>query len=151
MGDASPPPFLASFAEVAVDTDTGQVKVIRYVAAVDCGTAVNPALAEGQVEGAIVNGIGYALTEEMLFTERGELRNGDFGRYKTLGALDIPPIEVILVDSYEPTGPHGAKSIAEIGINAPLPTLSNAIHDAIGVRLTTSPFTAERIWAAMGH
>jgi putative selenate reductase molybdopterin-binding subunit len=151
MGEASPPPFLASFAEVAVDTDTGQVKVIRYVAAVDCGTAVNPALAEGQVEGAIVNGIGYALTEEMLFTERGEVRNSDLGRYKTLGALDIPPIEVILVDSYEPTGPHGAKSVAEIGINAPLPTLSNAIHDAIGVRLTSSPFTAERVWAAMSH
>ncbi len=149
MGDASPPPFLASFAEVAVDTDTGRVKVLRYVAAADCGTAINPHLAEGQVEGALVTGLSYALTEEMLFTSRGEMRNPDLARYKILGALDLPPIEVILVDSYEPTGPLGAKSIAEIGINAPLPTLSNAIYDAIGIRLTTSPFTAERVWTAL--
>ncbi|MGD9700960.1 MAG: xanthine dehydrogenase family protein molybdopterin-binding subunit [Acidimicrobiia bacterium] len=149
VGDASPPPFLASFAEVAVDTDTGRIKVLRYVAAVDCGTAINPHLAEGQVEGAIVNGLSYALTERLLFTERGEVRNPDLARYKILGAADLPPIEVVLVDAYEPTGPLGAKSVAEIGINAPLPTLSNAVFDAIGIRLTQPPFTAERVWAAL--
>lgn len=149
MGDASPPPFLASFAEVAVDTDTGRIKVLHYVAAVDCGTAINPHLAEGQVEGAIVNGLSYALTEEMLFGERGEVRNPDLARYKILGAADLPPIDVVLVDSYDPTGPLGAKSVAEIGINAPLPTLSNAVYDAVGIRLTRPPFTPEKVWAAL--
>ncbi len=149
MADASPPPFLASFAEVEVDIETGRIKVLDYVAAVDCGTAINPHLAEGQVEGAIVNGIGYALTEEMLFGNRGEMRNPDLARYKILGAADLPPIEVVLVDSYEPTGPIGAKSVSEIGINAPLPTLSNAVYDAVGIRLTHPPFTPEKVWSAL--
>jgi len=145
----SPPPFLANFAEVAVDTETGRVRVVRYVAAVDCGTPINPRLAEGQMEGAIVNGIGYALTEEMLLSSQGRVRNPSWFDYKILGALDVPPIEVILVDSYEPTGPMGAKSIGEIGINGPIPTIANAIYDAVGVRLWRSPFTAERVLAAM--
>ena len=145
----SPPPFMASFAEVAVDTETGFVKVLKYVAAADCGVAINPKLAEGQIEGAIVNGIGYALTEEMLFSSKGRVRNPNLFDYKIPGSLDVPPIEVILVESYEPTGPMGAKSIAEIGINAPIPTIANAIHDAVGVRLTQTPFTSERVFAAM--
>ena len=147
--DASPPPFLASFAEVAVDRETGAVRVLDYVAVVDCGTAINPALAEGQVEGAIANGIGYALFEEMVFTSSGRCISTDLGRYKIGSALDIPPIEVILVESSDPTGPMGAKSVAEIGINAPLPTISSAIEDAVGIRLTESPFTPERLWRAM--
>ena len=149
VSDESPPPFLASFAEVAVDTETGFVKVLKYVAAVDCGTPINPKLAEGQVEGAIANGIGYALTEEMLISSRGRVRNPNLFDYKILGALDVPPIEVVLVDSYEPTGPLGAKSIAEVGINAPIPTIANAIYDAVGVRLRRTPFTPERVLTAM--
>jgi probable selenate reductase molybdenum-binding subunit len=147
--DVSPPPFLASFAEVAVDVETGRIRLVDWVAAVDCGTAVNPALAEGQVEGALVNGIGYALFEEMTFDEAGRCRTTDFGRYKIPGTLDVPPIEVILVDSYDPTGPMGAKSIAEIGINAPLPTITNAVHDAVGIWLTEPPFTPEKVWLAL--
>lgn len=149
MGDSSPPPFLAGFAEVAVDTDTGEVKVLRFVAVADCGTAINPHLAEGQVEGAVANGISYALTEQLLFDERGAVRNADLARYKVMGAADLPPIEVVLVDSYEPTGPLGAKSVAEIGINTPLPAIADAIHDAVGVWLTHPPFTAERVWQAL--
>ncbi len=145
----SPPPFLANFAEVAVDTDTGRVKVVRYVAAVDCGVAVNPALAEGQMEGAIVNGIGYALTEEMLLSSRGRVRNPSLFDYKIPGALDVPELEVILVESYEPTGPMGAKSIGEIGINGPVPTIANAIYDAVGIRLRRTPFTPERVLDAI--
>lgn len=147
--DASPPPFLASFAEVAVDTETGAVDVLDYVAVVDCGTAINPALAEGQVEGAIANGIGYALFEKMDFTSSGRCVSADLGRYKIASALDVPPIEVILVESSEPSGPFGAKSVAEIGINAPLPTIASAIEDAVGIRLTESPFTSEKIWRAL--
>ncbi|MDX2468062.1 MAG: molybdopterin-dependent oxidoreductase, partial [Acidimicrobiia bacterium] len=149
VGDESPPPFLASFAEVAVDTDTGQVRVIDYVAAADCGTAINPKAAEGQLEGAIANGIGYALTEEMLISRRGRVRNPNFFDYKIPAAPDLPRIQAILVDSYEPTGPNGAKSIAEIGINAPIPTIANAIYDAVGIRLKKTPFTPERVMVAL--
>lgn len=149
VGDVSPPPFLASFAEVRIDTETGKLEIVNYVAAADCGTAINPRLAEGQVEGAIANGIGYALMEEMRFDKYGRMRNPDFGRYKIPAATDMPPLEVILVDSYEETGPMGAKSIAEIGINAPIPTLANAIYDAVGLRLTHPPFTSEKIWRAL--
>ena len=145
----SPPPFLANFAEVAVDTDTGRVKVLHYVAAVDCGVAINPVLAEGQMEGAIVNGIGYALTEEMLISSRGRVRNPSLFDYKIPGALDVPKLDVILVESYEPTGPMGAKSVGEIGINGPIPTIANAIYDAVGVRLRETPFTPERVLDAI--
>lgn len=147
--EESPPPFLASFAEVSVDVETGLVRVLDYVAAVDCGTPINPRLAEGQVEGAVANGIGYALTEEFLFTPGGRVRNTDLGRYKIPGSLDLPTIRVILVDSYEPTGPMGAKSIAEIGINGPIPSIANAIYHAVGLRLTRTPFTSERVWRAL--
>jgi CO/xanthine dehydrogenase Mo-binding subunit len=147
--EESPPPFLASFAEVEVDIETGIVRVLDYVAAVDCGTPINPLQAEGQVEGAVHNGIGYALTEEMQFTRSGKVRNPDLARYKIPGWADTPPIRVILMDSYEPTGPMGAKSIAEIGINAPIPTIANAIYNAVGVRLTETPFTPEKVWRAM--
>jgi probable selenate reductase molybdenum-binding subunit len=147
--EESPPPFLASFVEVAVDVETGHVRLLDYVAAVDCGTPINPRMAEGQVEGAVANGIGYALTEEYLFTPGGKVRNADLARYKIPGTLDLPPIRVILVDSYEPTGPMGAKSIAEIGINGPAPSIANAIYHAVGLRLTRTPFTPERVWQAL--
>jgi len=147
--EESPPPFMASFAEVAVDVETGHVRLLDYVAAVDCGTPINPRMAEGQVEGAVANGIGYALTEEYLFTPGGKLRNADLSRYKIPGTLDLPPLRVILVDSYEPTGPMGAKSIAEIGINGPAPSIANAIYHAVGLRLTRTPFTPERVWRAL--
>ena len=145
----SPPPFLANFTEVAVNAETGLVKVLHYVAAVDCGVAINPQMAEGQMEGALVNGIGYALTEEMLLSSQGRVRNPSLFDYKIPGMLDLPKLEVILVESYEPTGPMGAKSVGEIGINGPIPTIANAIHDAVGVRLTETPFTPERVMAAM--
>ena len=145
----SPPPFLANFAEVAVDRETGRVNVLQYVAVADCGVAIHPRLAEGQLEGAIVNGIGYALTEEMLISSRGRVRNPSWFEYKIPGSLDVPELEVVLVDSHEPTGPMGAKSIGEIGINGPIPTIANAIYDAVGIRLRETPFTPERVLAAI--
>ncbi len=147
----SPPPFMASFAEVAVNTETGVIKILKYIVAIDCGTALNPNMAQGQVEGSIANGIGYALTEEMLISSKGRVRNPTLFGYKILGSLDMPPLEVIIVDSYEPTGPMGAKSVAEIGINAPIPTIANAVYDAVGVRLTKTPFTPEKVLAALGN
>jgi putative selenate reductase molybdopterin-binding subunit len=147
--ELSPPPFLAGFCEVAVDEATGLVEVVRFVTAVDCGTPINPKLTEGQVEGAIANGIGYALYEEMVFDEKGRLHTPDYARYKIPGSQDLPRLETIIVESFEPTGPMGAKSVSEVGINAPIPAIANAIHDATGVWLTRTPFTPERVWRAL--
>ncbi len=147
--ELSPPPFLAAFAEVRVDVVTGKVEIVDFIATVDCGTAINPQLAEGQVEGAVVNGIGYALMEEMVFDGSGRCRTTDLGRYKIPSISDVPPLEVVLVESFEPTGPMGAKSVSEIGINAPIPAIANAIHDATGIWLTETPFTAESVWRAL--
>lgn len=145
----SPPPFCAQFAEVEVDTRTGRIAVVKFVSAVDCGQPINPTLAEGQVEGAVVNGISYALWEEYRFNKLGAMRNPSFGHYKIFTAADIPQIETYLVDSYEETGPFGAKSIAEIAINGPAPAIANAVYDAVGVRLYETPFTPERVLKAM--
>jgi CO/xanthine dehydrogenase Mo-binding subunit len=145
----SPPPFAAHFAEVEVDTETGKVRIVDYVAAVDCGVAINPKLAEGQMEGAVLNGMSYALCEQMNFDERGRMLNPSFFDYKIFTTADAPPIKTILVETYEPTGPFGAKSIAEIGINGPLPAIANAIYDACGVRIKKAPFTPERVLAAL--
>jgi len=140
----SPPPFAAHFAEVEVDTLTGKVKVLKYVAAVECGTAINPILAEGQTEGAVLNGISYALTEEYIFDKNGRMLNPNFTYYKIFTTDDLPEIKTILVKGYyEPTGPYGAKSISEISINGPVPAISNAIYNAISVRLYKPPFKPE--------
>jgi putative selenate reductase molybdopterin-binding subunit len=145
----SPPPFAAHFAEVEVDTETGFVKVLKYVAAVDCGTAINPALAEGQTEGAVLNGLSYALCEEFLFDQKGRVRNDSFREYKIFCTRDLPEIQTILVPTHEPTGPYGAKSVSEISINGPLPVISNAIFDAVGIRLREAPYKPERVLAAL--
>jgi CO/xanthine dehydrogenase Mo-binding subunit len=149
VSEESPPPFSAHFAEVEVDTETGRVKVIKYVAAVDCGTAINPALAEGQTEGAVMNGISYALTEEFIFNEAGKMLNPTFDDYRLFSTQDMPELITILVPTYEPSGPFGAKSVAEIGINGPLPAIANAIYDAVGVYIRDAPFTPEKVWRAI--
>jgi len=149
ISQVSPPPFAANFVEVEVDTATGVVQVIKYVSAVDCGTAINPKLVEGQVEGAVVNGISWALTEEFRFSESGAQLNTDFGRYKIFTAADIPEIKTIIIPTYEPNGPYGAKSVSEIAINGPAPAIANAIFDAIGIRFRELPITAEKVFRAL--
>jgi putative selenate reductase molybdopterin-binding subunit len=149
MSHTSPPPFTAQFAEVEVDTETGQVRVLKLVTAVDCGVAINPTLAEGQVEGAVTQGLGYALFEEMVFDEQGRLFNPNFADYKLFNALDMPVLETILIETHEPTGPYGAKSVAEVPINCPAPAVANAVYDAVGVRITELPITAEKVLAAL--
>lgn len=145
----SPPPFAAFFCEVAVDTETGLVRLERFVVAADCGVAIHPKQTEGQLEGAVLQGIGHALYEELKFAPSGRCVNPNFFDYKIPSSLDAPPIEAILVPSHEPTGPWGAKSISEVGINGPLPAISNAIYHAVGVRLTRAPFTPDRVQAAL--
>ncbi|MFB3895113.1 MAG: xanthine dehydrogenase family protein molybdopterin-binding subunit [bacterium] len=149
MSYESPPPFAAHFAEVAVDTETGVVKILNYVAAVDCGTIINPNLAEGQTEGGVLNGIGYALSEEMVFDKSGRVVNPSFHGYRIFSTLDVPPIKTILIETYEPTAPYGAKSVAEISINGPLPAIANAIYDACGIKLRKPPFTPEKVLTAL--
>jgi CO/xanthine dehydrogenase Mo-binding subunit len=145
----SPPPFAAHFAEIELDELTGKIEILKYVAAVDCGVSINPDLVRGQVLGAIANGIGFALTEEYRFGSHGNMVNSSLFDYKILSRRDMPPTEVIVVDNYEPTGPWGAKSVAEIGINGPIPAIGNAVFDATGLRLHRTPYTPERVLAAL--
>jgi CO/xanthine dehydrogenase Mo-binding subunit len=149
--EISPPPFIAQFAEVEVDTRTGRVYLVKFVSAVDCGQPINPVLAEGQVEGAALNGISYALSEEYVFDSKGRMLNPRFWDYKIFTAADIPPMETILVESHEKSGPFGAKSVGEIAINGPAPAIANAIYDAVRVRMFELPMTPERVWKRMAE
>jgi CO/xanthine dehydrogenase Mo-binding subunit len=146
FADESPPPFFAQFAEVDVDIATGRIIPIKFISAVDCGQPLNPRLAEGQVEGAVVNGIAYALWEEYIFSSKGKMMNPRFWDYKIYNTRDLPEMVTILADSYEETGPFGAKSVGEIAINGPIPAIANAVFDAVGVRLFETPFTPERVY-----
>ncbi|HEX6508407.1 MAG TPA: molybdopterin cofactor-binding domain-containing protein, partial [Chloroflexota bacterium] len=145
----SPPPFVAMFAEVEVDIETGQVRAAHIVSAVDVGKALNPDICEGQIEGAATQGLGYALTEEIKIGPDGRVLNPTFMDYKIFCSDDMPRLTTILVEAEEPTGPFGAKSVAEIAINGPAPAISNAIYDAIGVRLRSLPMTPEKVLAAL--
>ncbi|MBP8000960.1 MAG: molybdopterin-dependent oxidoreductase [Chloroflexi bacterium] len=145
----SPPPFAGQFVEVLVDTETGQVTITKMVMAVDAGVVINPLTASGQVEGGMVQALGYAHCEEMVYDARGRMVNPTFGPYKIYRADEMPELGVILVQTNEPSGPFGAKAIAEIPKDGVAPALANAIFDATGVRLRQIPFTPERVLAAL--
>jgi putative selenate reductase molybdopterin-binding subunit len=145
----SPPPFAGQFAEVEVDIETGQVTVKKLVMAVDCGVAINPITASGQVEGGMTQALGYAHCEEMAYNEKGRLVNPAIGPYKIYRADEMPEMETILVQTVEPSGPFGAKAVAEIPKDGVAPAVANAIYNATGVRLRSIPFTPERVWAAL--
>jgi len=149
MSYVSPPPFAAQFVEADVDTETGQVTVNRLLMAVDCGVAINPLTAAGQVEGGMVQALGYAHCEEMAYDDEGHLLNPRFGPYRIYQADEMPRLDVILVQTYEPSGPYGAKAVAEIPKDGVAPALANAIFDATGVRIRQIPFTPERVWQAL--
>ncbi|MFN8486603.1 MAG: molybdopterin cofactor-binding domain-containing protein [Caldilineaceae bacterium] len=149
MSYVSPPPFAAQYAEVEVDTQTGQVTVNKLVMAVDCGIAINPITATGQVEGGMVQALGYALCEEMVYDEQGHLVNPRLGDYRIFAADEVPELGTILVQTYEPSGPYGAKAVAEIPMDGVAPAVGNAIYDATGVRMRSIPFTPERVWRAL--
>jgi putative selenate reductase molybdopterin-binding subunit len=145
----SPPPFGGQFAEIEVDIETGQVTVKKLVMAVDCGMAINPITASGQVEGGMTQALGYAHCEEMAYDDKGRMVNPAFGPYKIYRADEMPEMEVILVQTVEPTGPFGAKAIAEIPKDGVAPAIASAIYNATGVRLRRIPFTPERVWTAL--
>ena len=135
-------------AEVEVDTETGQVDVTKYVAAHDIGRAINPMLLDGQTYGGIMQGVGYALTEEMLF-DHGRMLNPNFRDYKILTCLDLVPMESVIVETNDPEGPYGAKGVGEPGLVPVAPAIANAIYDAVGVRLRRLPMTPDRVLEAI--
>ncbi len=145
----SPPPFAATFAEVAVDIQTGKVRVEQLVTAVDPGTAINPMQAEGQVEGAVTQGLGFALTEEVLLDGKGRPVNPNFLDYKIFSAKDMPRLTTILAETEEPLGPYGAKSVSEVPINAVAPAIANAIFHAVGIRIRKLPIRPEDVLRAL--
>lgn len=145
----SPPPFMVGAAEVEVDLETGEAKVIDYAAAVDCGTPVNPNLARVQAEGGILQGIGMTLTENITYNKKGKLAENSLMQYKIPTRIDIGHIRVEFESSYEDAGPFGAKSIGEVVINTPLPAVSDAIFNATGTRFYELPITPEKIAMAV--
>jgi putative selenate reductase molybdopterin-binding subunit len=149
MSMHSPPPFAAQYAEVEVDTETGQVTVNKLVMAVDCGTAINPATAEGQIEGGLVQALGYAVSEEMVYDELGRQLHTRLGDYRIFQADEAPEVQAILVPTYEPSGPYGAKAVAEIPMDGVAPAVANAVFDAVGARIRSLPLSPERVWRAL--
>ena len=147
--EISPPPFMVGAAEVEVDLETGEAQVVNYVAAVDCGTPVNPNLARVQAEGGILQGIGMALTENVTYNDRGMPRESSLMQYKIPCRTDIGHIDVSFESSYEGTGPFGAKSIGEVVINTPLPAVADAIYHATHKRFYELPITREQIAMAV--
>ena len=144
------PPFGAQFAEVEVDTETGLVRVLRLVAAHDVGRAINPRIVEGQVEGALAQGLGFALLEDMpLDAESGSPQTLTFADYRIPTVSWMPPLEVILVEDPSPSGPFGAKGAGEMGLGPTAAAIANAIHNATGVRMSEVPMSPQRVLAAL--
>jgi putative selenate reductase molybdopterin-binding subunit len=145
----SPSPFVAQFVEVEVDTETGQVWPLEVVTALDCGQAINPETTEGQVEGAVAQALGYALCEEMLYDAEGRMLNPSFDDYRIMTSGEMPRVKTILVQTWEPSGPFGAKAAAEVPMNGVAPALLNAVFDATGVRFHEIPLTPEHVWRGL--
>lgn len=145
-GETSPPPFIASFAEVEVDTLTGHTEVIDFLSVVDCGVPINPALAQVQVEGGIAQGIGLALYEDIQFDKNGKVKHDTLMQYKIPSRKDLGNIKVLFSYSNEPTGPFGAKSIGEVVINTASPAIADAIYNATKARVRSLPITSEKLF-----
>jgi xanthine dehydrogenase molybdenum-binding subunit len=144
------PNFQAGFSEIEVDTETGIIKVIKYVLAHDIGRAINPQNVEGQLEGGTAQGIGYALSEDLVIDrETGNTLSDSFATYKIPSTLDIPEIEVILVEEPAPSGPYGAKGVGEPGMVNVAPSIANALYDALGIRINSLPMTPEKVLSAL--
>jgi putative selenate reductase molybdopterin-binding subunit len=147
----SPPPFAAQFVTITLDIETGQFTVDEMVMAVDSGVIINPVTASGQIEGGMVQALGYGHCEEMVLDASGGVTNLDFGSYKIYRADEMPEMGVIFIETYEPTGPFGAKAVAEIPLDGVGPALANAVYDAVGVFIADGPLLPEKVWRALRH
>ena len=145
----SPPPFAAQFAEVTVDIQTGKVTVDRLVMAVDGGIIVNPLTASGQIEGGMIQALGYAVCEEMRYDEKGQALEKDLDAYHIFRADEVPQMETIFVETFEPSHPFGVKAVAEIPMDGVAPAVGNAILDACGAEILQNPATPQRVWQAL--
>jgi CO/xanthine dehydrogenase Mo-binding subunit len=146
---ANAPGFSAHIAHVRVDPDTGDVELLGYVASQDVGRALNPAAVEGQVLGAVAQGIGWGLYEQMVHDADGQMLSGSLMDYALPKAEDVPPVETILVEVPSPDGPFGARGVGEPPVIPVAAAIANAIHNATGVRATEIPITSERLWRAI--
>ncbi len=145
----SPPPFAAQFATVTVDVETGQVTVDELVMAVDSGVIINPVTASGQIEGGMVQAAGLGVCEELAFDAHGRGLNPRFGPYWIFRADDVPNLTTIFIQTYEQSGPFGAKAVAEIPLDGAAPAIANAVLDAVGVRIKDAPLYPEKVWRAL--
>jgi len=143
------PGFATQFCDVEVDPETGKVTILRFVAAQDVGTAIHPSYVEGQIQGGVVQGIGWALNEEYIYDQKGRLDNAGFLDYRCPVASDLPMIEPLLVEVPNPAHPYGAKGVGEVNICPPMAAIANAIDHAIGRRLTELPMSPPKILAAL--
>ncbi len=149
VSPSSPPPFGAQFAEVTVDTETGAVAVDKLVMAVDSGIIVNPLTASGQIEGGMTQALGYAVTEEMRYTDQGQPIERDLDHYHVFRADEMPDLTTIFVETFEPSHPFGVKAVAEIPMDGVAPAVGNAILDAVGANIDSNPVTPEKLWKAL--
>jgi CO/xanthine dehydrogenase Mo-binding subunit len=143
------PGYATQFCDVEVDPETGKVKILRFVAAQDVGRAIHPSYVEGQIQGGVVQGIGWALNEEYIYDAKGRLENPGFLDYRIPVASDLPMIEPVLVEVPNPGHPYGAKGVAEVNICPPMAAIANAIERAIGRRLTELPMSPPKVLAAI--
>lgn len=145
----SPPPFAAQFAEITVNEMTGQVTVDRLVIAVDSGVIINPLTASGQIEGGMAQALGYAVCEEMVYDDKGVAREKDLIDYHIFRADEMPELEAMFVETFEPSHPFGVKAVAEIPLDGVAPAVGNALFDACGIHVDVTPMTPERVWRAL--
>ena len=149
ISPVSPPPTGAQFAEIIVDIKTGHINVERLLMVVDCGRVINPITAAGQVEGGMAQALGFALTEEMLFDEDGQPLNPNLSKYHIPRSAKMPALDVIFVQTDEPSGPFGAKSVAEISMDGGAPAIASALHNATGLWMRELPYTPMRVKSAL--
>ena len=141
--------FATHICDVEVDRETGRVQVIRYTAVQDAGRAIHPSYVEGQMQGGVVQGIGWALNEEYVFNDKGEMLNSSFLDYRMPTSLDLPMIDTVIVEVENPGHPFGLRGVGEVSIVPPMAVIANAIYRAIGVRLYQLPMSPSKVMAAI--
>jgi putative selenate reductase molybdopterin-binding subunit len=149
VSPVAPPPFASQFAEVTVDIETGKVKVDKLVIAVDAGIIVNPITASGQIEGGMAQALGYAVCEEMRYDSEGRAREKDLVDYHIFRADEMPELETLFIETFEPSHPFGVKAAGEIPLDGVAPAVGNAVLDACGANIDANPITPEKVWQAL--
>ena len=146
---AQAPGFSSQFCDIEVDPETGHVQILRFIAAQDVGRAIHPSYVEGQIQGGVVQGIGWALNEEYIYDDKGRLENAGFLDYRVPVASDLPMIDAVLVEVPNPSHPYGVKGVGEVNICPPMAAIANAIDGAVGTRMCELPMSPPRLLAAI--